>query len=47
VQVTEQQANSTDSGNPGHYTTENASTHKSRWWIWLIVAVIILGGVAW
>jgi multidrug efflux system membrane fusion protein len=47
VQVTEQQANATDSRKPGHYTTENASTHKSRWWIWLIVGALILGGVAW
>ncbi len=47
MQVTEQQANSADSRNPGQYTTENASTRKSRWWIWLIVAVFILGGLAW
>jgi len=45
--VTEQQANSTDSGKPGHYATENASTHKSRWWIWLILGALVLGGVAW
>ena len=45
--MTEQQANSADSRNPGQHTTENASTHKSRWWIWLIVAVLILGGLAW
>ena len=45
--MTEQQANSTDSGKPGHYATENASTHKSRWWIWLILGALVLGGVAW
>lgn len=45
--MTEHQANATDSRNPGPYTTENASTHKSRWWIWLIIAALILGGVAW
>jgi len=45
--VTEQQANAMDSRNPEPYATENASTHKSRWWIWLIVVVVIVGGVAW
>jgi len=47
VQVTEQQANSTDSRKPGHYATENSSTHKSRWWIWLIFAVILVVVVVW
>jgi len=28
------------------YPTENATTHKSRWWIWLIVVVVILVIVA-
>jgi len=45
--VTEQQANSTDSRKPGHYATENSSTHKSRWWIWLIFAVILVVVVVW
>ena len=45
--MTEHQADSTDSRESGHYATENPSTHKSRWWIWLIVAVIILVGLAW
>ena len=45
--MTEQQANSTDSRKPGHYTTENSSTHKSRWWIWLIFAVILVVVVVW
>ena len=45
--MTEHQANATDSRNPGPYTTANASTHKSRWWIWLIVAALILAGVVW
>jgi len=47
VQVTEQQANSTDSRKPGHYPTEDSSTHKSRWWIWLIFAVILIVVVVW
>ena len=47
MQVTEQQVNSADSRDPAQYTTENASTHKSRWWIWLLVAVFIVGGLAW
>jgi len=45
--VTEQQANSTDSRKPGHYPTEDSSTHKSRWWIWLIFAVILIVVVVW
>ena len=45
--MTEQQANSTDSRKPGHYATENSSTHKSRWWIWLIFAVILVVVVVW
>ncbi len=44
--MTEQQANSTNSNMPEHDATENSSSPKSRWWIWLIVAVVILGGVA-
>jgi multidrug efflux system membrane fusion protein len=47
VQVTEQQANATDSRKPEHYTTENASTHKSRWWIWLILAVVLIVVAVW
>jgi len=47
VQVTEQQTNSTDSRNPEQYTTKNASTHKSRWWIWLIFTVILVVVVVW
>jgi len=45
--VTEQQANSTDSRKPGHYAAENASTHKSRWWIWLIFVAILVVVVVW
>ena len=45
--MTEQQANSTDSRKPGHYPTEDSSTHKSRWWIWLIFAVILIVVVVW
>jgi multidrug efflux system membrane fusion protein len=47
VQVTEHQASSLDSRNAGHYTTENTPTRKSRWWIWLIVIALIIGGVVW
>jgi membrane fusion protein, multidrug efflux system len=47
VQVTEQQANATDSRKPDPFTTENASTHKSRWWIWLIFAVVLIVVAVW
>jgi membrane fusion protein, multidrug efflux system len=46
VQVTEKRPDSTDSRESEQRTTENSSTHKSRWWIWLIVAAAIVGGVA-
>ncbi|MGD1082119.1 MAG: efflux RND transporter periplasmic adaptor subunit [Candidatus Sulfotelmatobacter sp.] len=42
--MTEQGPDSTDSRESEQHTTENSSTRKSRWWIWLIVAVVILGG---
>ncbi len=44
--MTEQGPDSAVSKKSEHYATENSSTHKSRWWIWLIVAVVIVGGVA-
>ena len=47
MQVTEQQANATDSRKPDPFTTENASTHKSRWWIWLIFAVVLIVVAVW
>jgi multidrug efflux system membrane fusion protein len=47
VQVTEQQANATDSREPEPFTTENAATHKSRWWIWLIFAVVLIVVAVW
>ncbi|MGD0212899.1 MAG: efflux RND transporter periplasmic adaptor subunit [Terriglobales bacterium] len=31
---------------PPYSTRENSTAPKSRWWIWLIVAVVLLGGVA-
>jgi len=40
--VTEQRPDATDSREPEQHPTENSSTHKSRWWIWLIVAVVIV-----
>jgi len=45
--VTEQHASSTDYRKPGPHTTESSSTHKSRWWIWLILAVLIVIAVVW
>jgi len=45
--VTEQQANATDSREPEPFTTENAATHKSRWWIWLIFAVVLIVVAVW
>jgi len=47
VQVTEQQASSTDSRQVGHYATKNSSARKSRWWIWLIFAVLLVIVVVW
>jgi multidrug efflux system membrane fusion protein len=44
--VTEQQAVLTEPRKSEQHTTENSTTSKSRWWIWLIVAVVLLGGVA-
>jgi multidrug efflux system membrane fusion protein len=45
--VTEHQASSTDSRQSGHHTTENASTHKSRWWLWLIFTLVLIAVVVW
>lgn len=45
--MTEQHANSTVSRNPEQYTTQNPSTHKSRWWIWLIVAAVLIVAIVW
>ena len=36
-----------DSRKPEPFTTENASTHKSRWWIWLIFAVVLIVVAVW
>ncbi len=44
--MTEQVTDAAVSKKSERDTTENSSTHKSRWWIWLIVAVVIVGGVA-
>jgi membrane fusion protein, multidrug efflux system len=46
VQVTEQRPESTDSNYPDQSSTEKSATRKNRWWIWLIVAILVLGGVA-
>ena len=40
--MTEQQADSGVSRESEQHTTENLTTHKSRWWIWLIAAVVIV-----
>ena len=45
--MTEQHADSRLSRKPEPYTTEKASTHKSRWWIWLIVAVVLIAVAVW
>jgi membrane fusion protein, multidrug efflux system len=44
--VTEQRPDSTDSSKTQSYTTENPTAPKGRWWIWVIVAAVIIGGVA-
>ncbi len=45
--MTEQQANASDSRKPEPFTTENAPTHKSHWWIWLIFAVVLIVVAVW
>jgi membrane fusion protein, multidrug efflux system len=44
--VTEQPAVLTEPRKAEQHTTENSTAGKSRWWVWLIVAVVLLGGVA-
>jgi multidrug efflux system membrane fusion protein len=43
--VTEQVSDGVVSKESEHDPTENVTPAKSRWWIWLIVAVVIVGGV--
>ncbi len=43
--MTEQRPDATDSRYPGP-NTQQSSPKKSRWWIWLIVAALLLIGVA-
>ena len=45
MQVTEQGPDAGVYRKSEQSATENPSTAKSRWWIWLIVAVVIVGGV--
>ena len=45
--MTEQRMNSTYNRNPEHHAVENASSHKSRWWIWLVFVVVVLVVVVW
>jgi len=42
VQVTEQGPDAAVFGKSEPRTNENLSTHKSRWWIWLIAAAAIV-----
>ena len=43
--MTEQVSDGVVSKESEHDPTENVTPAKSRWWIWLIVAVVIVGGV--
>ena len=45
--MTEQRDNGTNSNPSGQFITEKSPRPSSRWWIWLIVAALILVGVAW
>jgi membrane fusion protein, multidrug efflux system len=44
--VTEQPAVLTEPRKSEQYTTENSTARKSRWWVWLIAVVVLLGGIA-
>ena len=44
--MTEQPAVLTEPRESEQHTPENSTTPKSRWWVWLLVAVVLLGGVA-
>ncbi|MGO9404267.1 MAG: efflux RND transporter periplasmic adaptor subunit [Terriglobales bacterium] len=45
--MTEQRSETAVSRESEQQITENSTTHKSRWWIWLIVAAAVVGLVAW
>ena len=45
--MTEQRANASNSNPSGQFITEKSPTPTRRWWIWLIVAILILVGIAW
>jgi len=44
--VTEQRLDATDSMRSEEFRTVKSPTSGSRWWIWLILAVLVLGGLA-
>jgi multidrug efflux system membrane fusion protein len=44
--VTEQHTVLTEPRKSEQDSTPNATPPKSRWWVWLVVAVVLLGGVA-
>ncbi len=44
--MTEYRPGSSASINPDPPTTQNPTTRKSRWWIWLVIAALLLIGVA-
>ncbi len=45
-QVTEEQADATDSRRLEPQTPENSTAHQSRWWVWVLVAAAIVIVVA-
>jgi len=47
VQVTEQRPDAAVSRESEQQIHENSTTHRSRWWIWLIGAAAIVGGGWW
>jgi membrane fusion protein, multidrug efflux system len=44
--VTEQRNDSLDVNPSGHSNSQVPPPHKSRWWLWLLIAVVLLGGIA-
>jgi len=45
--VTEQRTDLTDSRKSENAISVNSPAPKSRWWIWVICVLLILGGIAW
>lgn len=44
--MTEQRNDSLDVNPSEHSNSRVAPPHKSRWWLWLLAAVVLLGGIA-